>query len=205
MEPPTGAYYYLRDLIEALSQRWSTYVIGYDLHKQVRLFDDVSRRYEKLRGKAGVNKGLLERLTRGPVVAAALLAGLAMAYALWRRRQRRADKPRDRAEAGRPFDPNTQIVVALFQSLESALHTAGITRAPCVPPLRHAEELHARHHPLGPEVLSLTHVYLDTRFGGTALTEPVRHDFERRIRDIRTPHRKSPSARPSPATPGASG
>ena len=204
MEPPTGAYYYLRDLIEALSQRWSMYVIGYDLHKQVRLFDDVSRRYETLRRKAGVKKGLLEKVTRGPVVAAAMLAGLAVAYAMWRRRQRRADKPGDRPEAGRLLDPNTLVVVALFQALESALHTAGITRAPSVPPLRHAEELHARHHPLGREVLSLTQVYLDTRFGGTALTEPVRHDFERRIRDIRVP-RRSPSASPSMATPGASG
>jgi protein-glutamine gamma-glutamyltransferase len=203
MEPPTGAYYYMRDLFEALSQRWSTYVIGYDLRKQVRLFDDVSRRYERLRGKAGVNKGLLETITRGPVVAAGLLVGLAVAYAMWRRRQRRADKPGDRAQAGRPLDPNTQVVVALFQALESALHTAGITRSPCVPPLRHAEDLHARRHPLGREVLSLTQVYLDTRFGGTALTEPARHDFERRVRDIRMP-RKSPSPTTT-ATPGASG
>jgi len=204
MEPPTGVYYYLRDLIEALSQRWSTYVVGYDLHKQVRLFDDVSRRYERFRGKAGVKKGLLEKITRGPVVAALLLAGLALGYAMWRRRQRLAERPGDRAEAGPRFDANTQVVVALFQALESALHTLGITRSPSVPPLRHAEDLNARNHPLGHEVLSLTHVYLDTRFGGTALTERTRQEFERRVRDIRTP-RKSAGTHPSVVMPGPYG
>src|SRR5258708_22441513 len=49
LEPPSGAYYYLRDFVEALSQRWNTYVVGYDLRKQVRIFDEVSQRYERLR------------------------------------------------------------------------------------------------------------------------------------------------------------
>ena len=30
MEPPNGVYYYMRDFVEALSQRWNTYVVGYD-------------------------------------------------------------------------------------------------------------------------------------------------------------------------------
>jgi hypothetical protein len=41
LEPPDGAYYLMRDFVEALSQRWNTYVVGYDLRKQVRLFEDV--------------------------------------------------------------------------------------------------------------------------------------------------------------------
>jgi hypothetical protein len=54
-----------------------------------------------------------------------------------------------------------------------------------MPPLRHAEELRSRRHPLAAEVLALTNVYLETRFGGAALTDGARRDFERRVRDIR--------------------
>jgi hypothetical protein len=54
-----------------------------------------------------------------------------------------------------------------------------------MPPLRHAEELRSRRHPLATEVLALTTVYLETRFGGTSLTDAARRDFERRVREIR--------------------
>jgi len=54
-----------------------------------------------------------------------------------------------------------------------------------LPPLRHAEDLVAQRHPLGPEVIALTRVYLETRFGGQALTDAIRRDFETRVRDIR--------------------
>jgi hypothetical protein len=60
-----------------------------------------------------------------------------------------------------------------------------VTRALSTPPLRHAEELCSRRHPLADEVLTLTNVYLEARFGGTTLSEASRRDFERRIRDIR--------------------
>jgi len=43
----------------------------------------------------------------------------------------------------------------------------------------------ARRHPLADEVLTLTNVYLEARFGGAALSEGGRRDFERRVRDIR--------------------
>jgi protein-glutamine gamma-glutamyltransferase len=66
-----------------------------------------------------------------------------------------------------------------------ALAHRGISRAPSMPPLRHAEHLEASHHPLADEVLSLTHVYLATRFGGAVLSEASKADFERRVRQIR--------------------
>ncbi|HSY21473.1 MAG TPA: DUF3488 and transglutaminase-like domain-containing protein [Polyangiaceae bacterium] len=185
IEPPTGLYYYMRDLIEALSQRWNTYVVGYDLHKQVRLFDDVSRGYERLRARTGVDRGPLRRLTRGPVVAGLVLALLALGYYLWKqRRHRGAGAPAKAANAVR--DPRGEASVALFRALESALANRGITRPPSTPPLRHAEQLQANHHPLGPEVLSLTKVYIETRFGGIDLTDATKRDFEYRIRQIRT-------------------
>ncbi len=185
MEPPTGVYYYLRDLIEALSQRWNTYVVGYDLHKQVRLFDDVSRGYERLRSRAGMDKGPLRHLTGGPVMAGLALALLTLGYFVWKQRRQRGDgSSAKKATAAR--DPRGEASVALFRALESALAYRGITRPPSTPPLRHAEQLQASRHPLGPEVLLLTKVYLETRFGGFDLTDATKKDFEHRIRQIRT-------------------
>jgi transglutaminase-like putative cysteine protease len=184
LEPPGGAYYYLRDFVEALSQRWNTYVVGYDLRKQVRIFDEVSRRYERLRSRAGIDRGPLSKLTRAPVVAGGLLAIIAAAYAAWKRRKRVAEARED-AAAKRQQDPRVESAAALYRTLETALQAQGIARAPSIPPLRHAEELQTRQHPLALEVLALTSVYLEARFGGTTLTETAKRDFERRVRDIR--------------------
>jgi transglutaminase-like putative cysteine protease len=184
VEPPTGAYYYARDLVEALSQRWNTYVVGYDLHKQVRLFDDVSTGYERLRSRAGIDKGPLSRLTRGPVVAGLVLAALGVGYVLWRQRRHPGEGSRPApGQSGK--DARSEAIVTLFRALEAALAHRGISRAPSMPPLRHAEHLEAGHHPLADEVLALTHVYLETRFGGAVLSEASKEDFERRVREIR--------------------
>jgi transglutaminase-like putative cysteine protease len=184
LEPPGGAYYYFRDFIEALSQRWNTYVVGYDLRKQVRLFDELTRSYHKLRAKAGMDRGPLDKLTRGPVVAALLLCALALAYAAWKRQQRKDKTPRPQ-DPRRPADPGGEAAALLYRSLETALNFHGISRPPATPPLRHANELGAKAHPLASEVVSLTHTYLEVRFGGAPLTESARRDFERRVREIR--------------------
>ncbi len=184
LEPPGGAYYYIRDFIEALSQRWNTYVVGYDLRKQVRIFDEISRRYDRLRSRAGIDRGPLANVTRGPVLAGAALALVGIVYAAWKRRQKRAATHERQADE-RPPDPRAQTSAALYRLLETALQSQGIARAPSVPPLRHAEELLSRQHPLANEILALTTVYIETRFGGSVLTEIARRDFERRVRDIR--------------------
>lgn len=184
MEPATGAYYYVRDFVEALSQRWNTYVIGYDLHKQVRLFEDLTRRYDHFRSKAGLEKGLLGKLTRGPTTGLALLVLSAIAYTLWRRRRGTSETPDPERRDGRRADPAREAIVALFCKLETALQKLGITRPRSLPPLRHAEDLQMHGHPLAPEILSLTHVYLEARFGGKELTDAARHDFARRVRDL---------------------
>jgi transglutaminase-like putative cysteine protease len=183
LEPPGGVYYYLRDFVEALSQRWDTYVVGYDLRKQVHIFEELSHRYERIRSKAGVNRGPLDVLTRGPVVAAGALLLLGAAYVLWKRRRSLAGT--DAEGAKRTNASRLDAAAALYRALENALQLQGISRAPSVPPLRHAEELKSRSHPLADEVLSLTQVYLETRFGGAALTESTKRSFERRIRVIR--------------------
>ena len=189
LEPPGGAYYYLRDFVEALSQRWNTYVVGYDLRKQVRIFDAVAHRYDQMRSRAGVDKGPLARLTRGPVVAGVGLLVLAIGYVVWKRRQRLTKEPTARRRA--TADARESTATSLYRALEAALQTQGITRPPSTPPLRHAEDLRSRLHPLAELVASLTSVYLAARFGGEPITDTSRKEFERHVREIRV-HRSEP-------------
>jgi len=185
LEPPTGAYYYLRDFVEALSQRWNTYVVGYDLRKQVRIFDEVSQRYERLRYAGSA---------RAPFAAVGLVAGAGVAYALYRRYRRRGRKAPEGQGGTKARHARTEVAAALYRTLETALQAHGLRRAPSVTPLRHAEELRARRHPLGEEVVALTQVYLGARFGGVALTEGMRREFERRVREIRGFRQEAPPA-----------
>ena len=124
VEPPNGAYYWLRDFVEAVSQQWNTNVIGYDLHKQVRMFDEMSHRYERLRTRTGLSTGPLAKITRGPVVVSVLLILLAVAYWAWKLRRRSVDA-RTQAAARCPDDVRAQTAVALYRSLETAMQSHG--------------------------------------------------------------------------------
>ena len=108
---------------------------------------------------------------------------LGAAYVFWKRRRSLAGPDADGSR--RTNGARLDAAAALYRALENALQLQGISRAPSVPPLRHAQELKSRSHPLADEVLSLTHVYLETRFGGAALTDATKRSFERRVRVIR--------------------
>ena len=185
LQETSGAYVYMRDLVEALSQRWNRHVLGYDLKTQVRLFEDISRSYERIRAKTGTNHGIMERVTRGPVLAGVLLVGLAGLYILWKRRRQPKDKAQDAVDKTR-IDPKQEAATALYRSLDLALITQGITRPVSLPPLRHAEELAAKAHPLADDILDLTNRYLSARFGGNALSDEAAREYEKKVREIRT-------------------
>lgn len=197
LQETSGAYVYMRDLVEALSQRWNRYVIGYDLKTQVRIFEDISRSYERMRSKTGVNRGVMERVTRGPVLAGTLLVLAGAAYWLWKRRRVKTEKSPDAALRTR-VDPKLEAATALYRSLELALVSQGISRPPALPPLKHAEELAARAHPLADDVLELTNRYLSARFGGTALSDEAAREYEKKVRDIRSYKAPPPAAPSSP-------
>lgn len=186
LQETTGAWVYMRDLVEALSQRWNRYVIGYDLKTQVRIFEDISRAYERARAKTGTNKGgsIAERVTRGPVLAGVLLVLLACAYILWKRWRRPTAEPPEKTERPK-LDPKQEAATALYRSLELALALQGISRPTSLPPLRHAEELVSKSHPLADDVLLLTNRYIEARFGGQLLDDDAAKDFERRVKEIR--------------------
>lgn len=199
LQETSGAYVYMRDLVEALSQRWNRYVIGYDLKTQVRLFEDIGRGYDRLRAKTGTNRGVAERVTRGPVLVGILLVAVAAAYFVWKRRRRPKDKDKDAAPPAR-LDPKLEAASALYRQLENALVTQGISRPLSLPPLKHAEELAAKAHPLASDILELTNVYLAARFGGTAMSDDAARDYEKKVRDIRS-YKPPPAAAVPPAAP----
>lgn len=183
LEATTGIWVYLRDIVEAWSQNWNRYVLNYDLRQQIHLFETFSNGYEKIRRQTGVDKGPLSRVTRAPVVAAILLAAFVGGYIAWRRR-----RSGSQSEARTPKEaPNRNVETAttLYRALEGALAVNGLSRPASLPPLRHAEDLRARNHPLGDEVVALTTVYLEARFGGSRLDDGARRDFERRVKTIR--------------------
>ena len=149
-----------------VSQRWNRYVVSYDLRKQMRLFESSATATRASARGRGSTRGRSASSTRAPVVAGALLsrvrARLRGLEATTRRRRRAED-------AGRRSPPTADA-----RDRDGALsrprggpRSHGITRPASLPPLRHAEDLRARNHPLGDEVLALTNVYLEARFGGS--------------------------------------
>ena len=179
----TGSWVYMRDLVEALSQRWNTYVVDYNLPTQVKLVENVAHRYDGFRTRAGLDKGVLGKLTRGPVVAAAALFLVFVGYVLWKRRTRHAgDTPR---EPKSPQERALLAATALYRTLELALAAKGLKRPTGVPPLRFAEQLEARHHPLAGTVLKLTSLYLEARFGGVDVSGEMREDYEDGVKTVR--------------------
>jgi hypothetical protein len=176
----TGAWAYLRDFIEATSQRWDRHVVGYDLNQQVSLLSAISSRYKRA-------ESMVPSRYRRPYTAigAALLgAGFLGGVIYWRRRRRKG------SEAGRgpgeAKSPNARVATALYEMLDGAMSSQGLGRAPGTPPLKHAEALMSLDHPLAEEIRALTERYLGARFGGVALSEEERRDFEQRVKHLRS-------------------
>ncbi len=184
LQDTAGAFVYLRDFAEALSQRWNRYVVGYDLGTQVRLFEEVSRKYDNVRGRAGLKDGIAGRLTRAPVMAGIVVVVGLVGYVYWRRQ-----KPKPTSTEKKPQEKKSRaatLVTELYQSLETALAMQGLTRPLATPPLRYAEDLVRKKHPLADEVHALTLTYLEVRFGGAELDDAKKKGFERVVKSVRS-------------------
>ena len=185
----TGLLAFMRDFVEATTQRWNRHVIGYDLKQQVGLLKSVHRSYSALRNRPGA----IGKLLSSPrTTLFAILALIAAGYTgVWLTRQRKTLSPGARDATERELA--TREIVELYRQLEAALSLRGVPRPIGTPPRAHAAALAAIGHPLGGEALALTERYVAGRFGGVALTLEERRDFARRVRVIRTQRSESES------------
>jgi len=195
----TGVLAVLRDFVEALGQRWSHHVIGYDLRQQLGLWDQVRDMYVTLIPRRGV-AGRVLASPQKTVLTVLALAGLAVgAYQLWIRRKK-PKKVRDRNEVERAAHE----AAALYRSLERLLAARGVARPVSTPPLAHARSLEALGHPLGAPAVELTERYLRARFGGELLDGAARRAYLERLQALRSaPVPERPFPTPGPPPPAA--
>jgi len=173
-----GAWAYIRDFLEATSQRWDRHVVGYDLNQQVSLLQTLTRNRN-----GALFSGSLASPRAVVGVAVGVVGTLGFVYWYARRRGRRRGPVLKEAE---PRSPSAVLATELYEQLDNAMGAQGVGRAPSTPPLRHAEALVALDHPLSDEILALTLVYLRARFGGQMISEDDRRRFEERVKAVRT-------------------
>jgi hypothetical protein len=142
-----------------------------DLLQSVRTH--VPRKFSLVRAFGSPRRALL--------VSLALVGLLSAAVYLARRRLGRAGP----SAPPTPEQLAQMEIVALYRQLEHSMATRGVPRLPCTPPHAHAVALGEIGHPAAPEVRELTDVYLEVRFGGRQLTEVERHDYARRVKELR--------------------
>jgi hypothetical protein len=171
----------MRDLVEALAQRWSLHVVGYDRHQREGLFAALQNRYAEL---AQGSETLRVSLS-SPRRVLMILGGLALVVGavVMLRRSRRS-----RTGVSTTLAPERAAaleIAELYRSLERALGMRGVARVESTPPLAHALGLEAIGHPLADEALALTRIYLEVRFGSRPLTDELRQDYSERVRALR--------------------
>lgn len=174
----SGVWAYLRDFLEATSQRWDRHVVGYDLNQQMTLLQALTRRRRGAEQKSPVGK---PRWTVIIIAVGTIAAG--GLYLYLRRRGQRKDAGGNRAEAR---SRSALLATQLYERLEGVMSQKGVPRSPGIPPLRHAETLAQMEHPLSSEIVDLTSIYLRARFGGETLSEEEKRGFEERLKALRS-------------------
>lgn len=168
----------VREMVEAAAQGWHRNVESFDLERQVGIARSVRNFYRenvKPLFKGSTPGGRSLRLG----LLALLLVGLSGAALWWWRRRRPA------VDAARAAAVSRQRSIELYLRLESALAARGVPRPSGTPPRMHAEALSEAGHPVGPEALALTDIYLDARFGGVELGEREEREFRARVQALR--------------------
>jgi transglutaminase-like putative cysteine protease len=162
----------VRDFFEAASERWDRHVVGYDLDQQMNLMNKVRG---ALRGRDQGQRWLSGISAREAGLVVALLGGIALGIWAWRRRRRGTRPGRRSIEA-----PDARIV-ALYHQLEDVLRQWGMPRGVGTPPLAHARAVIGLKHPQAAEVLQLTSLYLNVRFGRAEFSDEAYTDYARRV------------------------
>lgn len=173
----TGMFAFMRDVVEAMAQRWSRHVVGYDMDQQIEIFKSVRQQYRELGGPQIWTK------VRSRFPALGTLACLTLVFLAWRRFG--GFRLRGSKEEANPRVAAHLRVVSLYEGLEEVLRQLGIARPVSAPPLAHAQALSGVGHPAASEVLELTELYLQARFGSRELSAQEEVAFQTRIRALR--------------------
>jgi hypothetical protein len=104
-------------------------------------------------------------------------------YFAWRRLRLQRFRARPGQLAGQPAAVTR--VVFLYRQLEDVLRTQNLGRPASTPPLAHAQSLLELNHPLAAEVLALTEIYLEVRFGRRDFDIEDERDFDARVKAMR--------------------
>lgn len=167
---------FIRDIVEAATERWNRNVVGYDINQQVHMLSKVRSQVRR----TGLGR-VLDGKTVAAVIALLVLGGVAYRYRhLWRKTPKAALPP---AAAQRTAD--SEEVVRLYRELEVVMQQHGVPRRPETPPLAHALGLEALEHPLANDIVELTRLYLAVRFGRAPLLPEQVTDFQQRVKAMR--------------------
>lgn len=169
-----GVGAFVRDLMEAASERWNRNVVGYDLNQQMQLLSNVRSQVHR----SALDNWLSTR-TLTWLLVVAVVAGLG-----WRFRHWFARKRREHVQIAPSRTASDLEAVRLYRELEAVMARHGVPRRPETPPLAHAQGLQALRHPMAEEILALTETYLAVRFGKAELSEQGVKDFQARLRAL---------------------
>lgn len=186
----SGVLAFAREAVEAMAQRWSEHVVGYNLERQLGYLQTVRDHLRDLSPKSRGSGGGLSgrRLWLVGIGVGAMALGIVW---LLRRRPGAGGPPGANAEHAAVAARS----IELYRKLEAALAAQGVPRPPARPPLLHAQVLCEAGHPTGEEALALTRLYLRARFAGEPLSAAEERDFLARVQALRALRPPPPNLR----------
>jgi len=203
---PSGLAVKMRQVMDALRVRWSSYVVEYNIRDQAKALKGFIAWYRSFRGNRGSTQAEVAGESQdgdgeqalGPIpfrpdwrwfIATMSVFGVGVLVARWRRKRRRQTR------AGRQLDPNRDRAVRLYLSLEGSLRSAGQARPPDVTPIEHAKDLDRAGFPAAADVREVTDAYLAARFGEKPLPMHDYHRLRHMSRSVRSKAKRQPTSR----------
>jgi transglutaminase-like putative cysteine protease len=150
-------------LLDALDFKWSRWVVGYDLSRQLALGRRVARAIGLQRSDATAGESHRRGTTWLTLVAAAALALFAASRVAWQRRARRRGLARPQGAASLP-------VQRVYERALDQLARQGWPRGRAETPREYATRFAAGGLPGSELLVELTDVYTAARFGGRTVT-----------------------------------
>jgi transglutaminase-like putative cysteine protease len=170
----------LRQLVDAVRLRWFSYVVEYDIGKQIRLLKRIKRLVSGKRSAKDSRASVWQRYRRPLIIFGAALALIIAVVWLRRRRQRRADPAALRRARGQRHPASK-----LYGRALAALAKADVRRPPGMTAAELERELATRGHPCAELVRQLGITYEACRFAPVTDDELLRQ-LETLVRELRS-------------------